>query len=93
MEQIVVTRHQALHDYLINRGLVRPGTKRIVHATEDDVRGRHVIGHLPYHLAVLADRVTVVSVLVPHAERGAALSMDQVERYVGNIRAYQVQAL
>ena len=53
-DTIVVTRHAALVQYLIEQGLVSASVSVITHATPDDVRDKHVIGVLPLSLAASA---------------------------------------
>ena len=46
-------------------GVVPAGTEVVTHATAERVRGRHVFGVLPPHLAAEARRVTEVPLHVP----------------------------
>jgi putative CRISPR-associated protein (TIGR02620 family) len=87
---VVVTRHQGTIDYLREQGYIEPTDPIIEHATPEDVRGAHVIGMLPYHLAALARTVTVVDLDVPQELRGVDLDAAQVARYSAGIRTYRV---
>jgi putative CRISPR-associated protein (TIGR02620 family) len=90
MEKVIVTRHPALVDYLIEIGLVEPGAEVASQATADLVRGKHVIGVLPLHLAAEADRITAITILVPAALRGEELSLDQVREFATTPATYVV---
>lgn len=83
MSQIVVTRHPALVKYLVETGLIKPGAMVIEHASADQVRGKHVIGVLPLHLAVEAASVTEVPMDLPPDARGRELSIEEVRQYAG----------
>ena len=89
---VVVTRHAALVAYLIERGIVTGDVVVKAHVTADDVTGRHVVGVLPFNLAVKAASVTVVDLNVPAALRGVELSIEQLRLYGGDVTAYRVFA-
>jgi hypothetical protein len=90
METIVVTRHATLVEHLVQVGLVPPGTKVISHASEEAVRGKHVVGILPLQLAALAGRVTVVPMRVPPELRGQELTLEQVREFAGQPQTFVV---
>lgn len=87
---VVVTRHPALVEYLREQGLVDENAQVVAHATVDDVRGRHVFGVLPLHLAANADCVTEVPLNLPQELRGTELSLEQVRQYAGTVTTYRV---
>jgi len=94
MSKVVVTRHQALVDYLRERGDIPAndsGVEIISHATEDDVAGRDVIGVLPLRLACAARTVTEVPLDLPSELRGQELTLDQVREYAGSPTTYRVE--
>lgn len=91
METIIVTRHEALIQYLIEQGVVEEGTKVISHATPEDVNGKHVIGVLPLRLAALTAKVTEVPLNIPAEMRGKELSIKDVRKYAGEITSYEVR--
>jgi len=90
METIVVTRHEALVKYLREIGLIDENTPVIAHATPEQVRGKHVIGVLPLHLAALVAQVTEVPLRVPPELRGQELTLEQIRKYAGEPQTYQV---
>ncbi len=90
-ERVVVTRHPALLEYLVEQGLALPSDRVITHATQDDVRDRHVIGVLPHHLSSLAASVTEIQVDVPAELRGVELTIEQLRQYARGARRYQVR--
>jgi putative CRISPR-associated protein (TIGR02620 family) len=99
MSTIVVTRHQALVEYLREQDVITDDIEVKTQATADDVRGKHVIGALPYHLAAEAASITVVELNIPLdiivaiSLQGMELSLEQVHEYAGNVRTYVVQMI
>jgi hypothetical protein len=89
-ETIVVSRHPALVEYLIEIRLAAPATPVITHATAADVRGRHVIGVVPLHLAAEAISVTEIPMFVPQTLRGVELTLEQVRQFAGTPVTYAV---
>lgn len=87
---VVVTRHPALVEYLTELGVVPAGTEVVTHATAEQVRGRHVFGVLPLHLAAEARRVTEVPLHVPAELRGVELTLEQVRQFAGPLVEYKV---
>lgn len=87
---VVVTRHPALVEYLTELGVVPAGTEVVTHATAEQVRGRHVFGVLPLHLAAEAASVTEVPLHVPAELRGVELTLEQVRQFAGPLAEYKV---
>ncbi|MBP5782339.1 MAG: hypothetical protein J6W04_02250 [Bacteroidales bacterium] len=84
---IIVTRHTGLIDWLQQRGITGDV---IASATPDDVRGKHVIGALPLHLASLALDVTTVDYTCPFDLRGQDLSAQQLDALGAVLNTYTV---
>lgn len=84
---IIITRHNGLVDWLSQRGIT--GTV-IASATPDDVRGKHVIGALPLHLAALAIDITTVDYNCPMDLRGKDLSAQQLDDLGAVLNTYTV---
>ena len=91
MDTIVVTRHKALVEFLIETGMVTAETPIIAHVTSKDVEGMHVIGVLPLHLAALAATVTEIPLDIPAELRGKELDLEQVRRFAGDPVTYSVR--
>lgn len=87
MNTIIVTRHPALVEHLAEQGYTG---KVVAHATDDDVRGQHVVGVLPLRLAALAASVTEVPLNLPPELRGVELTLEQVRAYAGEPVTYRV---
>ena len=90
---LVVTRHPSLVDYLVDQGLVGPlrlDKKIITHASPEDVRGRHVIGVLPLHLAAEAASVTEIPLAVPPEWRGRELTLAELNQIAGPPARYTI---
>jgi len=94
-DTIIVTRHEALVEYIYEIGLAPSGTPVIPDAGEDDVRGRHVIGVLPMHLAAVAESLTTVPLSVPRDQnyRGRELTLDEVRQFAGPPQRFHVRTL
>lgn len=88
---VVVTRHAALIDYLVEINVIPPGTPYITHASPEQLQGHHVIGVLPLHLAACCDRVTEIPLTLPPELRGRELTLDEVRQYAGAPVTYQVR--
>ena len=84
---IIVTRHPALVAVLAGLGVTG---KVIAHATEDDVRGQHVYGVLPYRLAALCLSLTEVTLNLPPELRGVELTTAQIKAHMGELVTYKV---
>ena len=90
---VVVTRHPALVDYLLEIGLIERGTPVLTHATVKDVQHRNVIGVLPLWLAAEANCITIGPLRVQPADRGAELSLERIRQIAGVPRQYIVDEL
>ena len=86
-ETIIVTRHSGLVEWLERRGItgeVKPSV------TADDVRGKHVIGALPAHIAQYAAYITSVDYTCPFEKRGKNLTADELEELGAKLFDYIV---
>ena len=88
---VVVTRHPALVEYLIETEVIKRGTPVITgNATLGDIEGRHVIGVLPLRLAAYAASITEISLDIPFDQRGKELTIDQIREYENGEKTYTV---
>lgn len=92
-ETVVVTRHSALLAYLHEKGYIGEYVNVIPHASPEAVRGKHVVGSLPLHLAALAESVTVVPLALPFDMRGKELTLQEVRKYAQPPCTYQIRKL
>lgn len=90
MFDVIVTRHPALLQYLVNKGYANPDTPVITHATPSDVKGKHVLGVLPLSLAALAASVTEVPLALTPDMRGRELSLEELEAVAEELVTYNV---
>lgn len=88
--QVVVTRHGSLVEYLIEIGLIEADTPVLAHVSEDDVRGKHVVGVLPLRLAATAASVTEVPLALTPEDRGQELSIERIREIAGEPVVYEV---
>ena len=92
MSKVVVTRHPALVEYLIELGLITPETQVISHATQEEVQGKDVIGVLPLSLACLAKSITEIPLSLSPEDRGRELDIERIREIAKEPRTYSVQA-
>lgn len=97
--KIVVTRHPALVEYLLEIGLIRSGQYDVIEHVDDQhpVAGRHVIGVLPLHLAVQCLSVTEVPLVLTREDRETMqrgdLTLQRLREVAQEPRTYSVQRL
>ena len=88
--KVVVTRHQALVEYLIELGLITPETPVISHVSPGEVQGKDVIGVLPLSLAKFARSVTEIPLALSPEDRGKELSIERLREIAGKPLTYTV---
>lgn len=92
MTAIIVTRHRGAVLWLAEQGI--PG-EVIPHVdSPDQIRGRHVYGILPYHLAAEASLISVIDMpgLRPD-QRGVDLEPEKMDDAGAVLRTYQVRVV
>ena len=89
-ETIIVTRHSALVDLLIERGVINGDEKVISHATSEDITGKNVIGVLPLRLASMAKTVTEVPLNLTADDRGKELPIERLREIADDPVTYTV---
>lgn len=88
MDVVIITRHNGAVEWLRRMGITG---EVIAHATEDDVRGRHVVGAVPMHLAAIAASVTTIDMPNLSADlRGVDLTPEQMDEAGAVLRTYAV---
>ena len=90
---VVVTRHKALVDYLVEQGLVEEGVEVLEHVSASDVEGRNVIGVLPLSLAAHALTVTEIPLSLTREMRGKELTLDEVRSVACDPVTYTVTCI
>jgi len=94
LNTLVVTRHKALVDYLLKKGVISEGRFEVMpHATPKDVRGRHVIGVLPHSLSCLTTSFSEVVLDLPLEKRGKELTLDDMLTHAKGLNTYKVTKL
>lgn len=93
MKTLVVTRHGAFVEFLLNQGVVEPGNFEVVpHVVESEVADRVVVtSGIPLHLAAICKRVVTVPLHVPPEFRGKELSVEEVERFAQPVQSFVVR--
>lgn len=86
---LVVTRHAALVEYLLQEGVIVEGNYTLVdHATPEVVKDKDVIGVLPHSLSCLTTSFTEVAMKIPAEMRGMELTLEDMNAYAGDISTY-----
>ena len=88
--KIVITRHPALVEYLLEIGLITPETPVISHASPEQVQGKDVIGVLPLSLAKFTRSVTEIPLALSPEDRGKELSIERLREIAGSPTTYSV---
>lgn len=89
-ETVVITRHMALVQHLIETGVVPAGVEVIPHAKVEQFRGKRVVGPLPLHLAAEAASIVSVPLDLPPELRGVELTVEQVRQFAGLPQEFRV---
>lgn len=88
---LIATRHLGLVEYFReDLGIEAPVLE---HATLEDVRGKHVLGVLPFHLAATTASYTTATFEVPRELRGQELTKDQVKSLGPALKRYEVRSV
>lgn len=74
----------------VDSTVVAVSPRVIAHATEDDVRGKHVIGVLPLALAALCASVTEIPLALQAHQRGRELTLEELREIAGKPVTYIV---
>jgi hypothetical protein len=88
---LVVTRHKALVAYLLEGGHITSETPVKEHVTGGDVKGLHVVGVLPLHLAAETASVTEIPLNLTPEMRGKELTVEEVRAIAGEPHTYHVR--
>ena len=73
---LIVTRHPALVELLIERGIAAPGVQVLPHVEDPAVlRGKHVAGVLPLAYAAACASITTIDLALDASDRGKELSL------------------
>ncbi len=86
---IIVSRHPAAIQF-IRETMESPNLPVVAQATADDVRGKHVVGNLPLHLAALAKSVTSVE-FSGSPPRGSEYSLEEMKAAGAHLSTYKVE--
>ena len=90
IEKIVVVKFPELANLFEEMGLVPPGTKRVIYASEEDVRGKDVFGVVPIYLARHANSITEVPVLAGNQISRVMSDINLIRQYAKPPKRYKV---
>ncbi len=90
MDTVIVSRHTGAVEWLRRQGITG---EVIAHASADNVRGKHVIGALPLHLASLAAKITTIDMpALPVEWRGRDLTPEEMDIAGATLATYVVRS-
>ena len=93
-EIIVVTRHKGMVEYLVHMGYVPNDCQIVSHVTDSSVlQDKTVWGVLPHSLSSLCSAFCEVPLNIPAEFRGKELSMEEMSRFAGPAKCYQVKVV
>ena len=90
IQALVVTRHKALVQFLVEKGYIAPDSEVIEHVDAEAVRNKHVWGVLPHSLSCLTKSFTEIPMNLPAELRGKELTLEQVREFAGEPQTYVV---
>ena len=94
MKKIVVTRHPALVEYLLEIGMIRQGEFALIaHATPENLFNQDVFGVLPLSLAYFCHYVTEIPLELTPEDRGKELSIERLREIAGAPQKYSVRKI
>jgi len=94
LPKVVVSRHNALVEYMREIGLIDETTPVYSHVRASMIEGKHVFGALPLHLMAVAAKITVIPLRnLPYHLRGQELSLEEIRMYAGPPATYEVRAV
>ena len=94
---IITSRHKAIVPYLHRKRIIRPNSNGefpdvMMRASLEDIKGKHVFGQLPLHMAAVADTMSKYPMRVPKEWRKRELTMKQFEDCItGDLETYRIR--
>jgi hypothetical protein len=92
---IVVTREKSLVTYLLEIGLIEEGNYKIFEKVRpSDIRGKDVIGSLPFFLACAANTITEIPLKKTEDMKiKGSLTLTDIRQIAGEPQTYVVERL
>ncbi len=90
-EQILVSKHPNLADYLIMHNVVNKDIERKDHVRPEDIHGKHVIGVLPLSMACHAALYTEIPLRIDHDKRNQVMSIDEIGYCIQKPRTFRIE--
>lgn len=92
MKKLIVTRHPAAIEFIRQNLLDFQNAEVLIgNVTPDQIRGAHVAGVLPLHLAAVADRVSTI--VFDNPPRGNEYSLDDMIAAGARIETFVVRPI
>jgi putative CRISPR-associated protein (TIGR02620 family) len=90
---VIVTRHPGLVEFLMTDLELPEDTPVFKHATTKDVKGKHVYGVLPMHLAKDVALITEVNLELPEELRNKELIYEDVCKLAKELITYKINVI
>ena len=93
MKKLIVTKNPLVPDMLVAMGQCEPNTDVVaIIPSEDDVKGKHVFGNIPFRMAAKAAKVSVWN--MNRIPKGLDIKTgEEFSKYVREIHSYVVERL
>jgi len=88
--KVIVTKHQALAQYIIEQGFADKDTPILDSVSADNIREKDVLGVLPIRLAQFTRTYTEFPIELPKSARGKELTIEQVREFAKKPIVYMV---
>jgi len=93
METIIVTKHAAVEQYIREAGLCDDESPCFPSVSAEYVKGKHVIGIVPFHIAASAALFTEIKLTLRKHLFNTELTLDQLKAMVQQVRTYEVNVV
>jgi len=93
MQKIIVTKHKAVEEYVKLKGIADINTPVYSQVSSDFVKGKHIIGIVPFNIAASCELFTEVKVTLRRGRSNIELSLEQLEAMVQQVKTYKVMEI
>jgi len=87
-ENIIITRHVGLVQWLANHGITGEVIPHV--SNPDQIKGKDVFGILPLNLAAVCNSITTVEMNLPPEKRGVDLIPEEMDNFGAKMARFKV---
>lgn len=91
--RLICTRHPGFLALLYDIDPTLREVEIMENAKEEDVRGKHIFGQAPLHIACFAYAQTIIPLDLPRELRGVECTIEQLRMYSGAPQTYVIRSL